>query len=102
MVGEVAEHTFIFDEEGTCKLTWKFSIVEINGEKIIDKVQIEEREIAEGCAGHPQTLSILLQSRAINSINIEDLEEVHCKKWMSCGQVLAQCLNKIVEDGQPA
>jgi hypothetical protein len=100
MIGEVAEHTFIFDEEGTCKLTWKFSIVDIDGEKIIDNVQIEEREIAEGCAGHPQTLSILLKSRSINSINIDELEKVYCNQWISCGQILAQCLKKINEDSQ--
>ena len=100
MVGEVAEHTFIFDEEGTCKLTWKFSIVDIDGEKIIDKVQIEEREVSEGCSGHPQTLAVLLKSRSISSINIDELEKIYCKNWTSCGQILAQCLNKIIDDGQ--
>lgn len=100
MKGEASEHTFIFEDEGTCKLTWKFTIVEIEGEKIIDNLQIEERERSEGCIGQPRTLSVLLRGRSINSINTNDLEEVYCKKWVSCGQILAKCLDKINDDSK--
>ena len=76
MADEIVEHIFVFEDEGTCKLTWKFSISENDGDKIIEDLQIEERELAEGCLGHPQTLAILLKGRSINSINIKELEEV--------------------------
>jgi hypothetical protein len=100
MTGEAAEHTFIFDEEGTCKLSWKFTIVDIEGEKIIDNLLIEEREQSEGCLGHSRTLSVLLRGRSVNSINTDELDEVYCNKWTSCGQILARCLGKIKEDGK--
>ncbi len=95
MTGEATEHTFIFEDEGTCKLTWKFTIIEIDEEKIIDNLQIEERENSEGCLGQPRTLAVLLRGRSINSINTDELDDVYCNKWTSCGQILAQCLNKI-------
>ena len=100
MANETVEHIFVFEDEGTCKLTWKFSVSEINGEKVIEDLQIEERERGEGCTGHPQTLSILLKGQSTNSINIKELEETYCKKWISCGQILAKCLKKIEENGQ--
>lgn len=100
MANEPVEHTFIFEDEGTCKLTWRFYISEKNGDKVIEDLQIEEREQVEGCMGHPQTLSILLKGRSTNSINIKELEETYCKKWISCGQILAKCLKKINENGQ--
>jgi len=100
MANETVQHSFIFEDEGTCKLTWNFSIIEKDGDKIIEDLKIEERERSEGCLGHPQTISILLKGRSINSINIKELEDSYCKKWVSCGQILGKCLEKINKNGQ--
>jgi len=100
MANETVEHTFVFEDEGTCKQTWRFSISEKDGDKVIEDLQIDEREIEEGCMGHPKTLSILLKGRSTKSIDLKELEGTYCKKWVSCGQILGKCLEKINKNDQ--
>ena len=92
------KYEFISSDLDHCKLKWNFTIRKENNELLIDDLIIEEREKAIGCFGHPKTITALVKGRTISSIDLNSLQEVECKKEISCGSFLADCLRKIIKD----
>lgn len=92
---KIKTYQFAADEKLHCKSQWTFDILKTDQHLILDNLQIKERDSGKGCAGHPQTIEILLKGREINTIDISALMKTDCNMGVSCGQFLADCLEKI-------
>lgn len=89
---------FEFDGCGTCKVHWKFTLSDGQDGVLIEDLEIiggrnDGKEL--GCLGHPQTIVALICGLPISSIDIVALKEAGCSRSLSCGQVLARCLEQL-------
>lgn len=86
---------FEFDvsNEDTCMKKWCFEIEEEGEKEIIKNLNIEFK--LRGCKGHPKTISALVKSRPLNTINTDLLAETTCARGKSCGMILGECVSQI-------
>ena len=80
-------------KEDTCTSDWAFHINEVDGEKVIEKIVIEEP--TTGCFGHYKTIMALVRNMKVNEFDIELLKDTPCKRRTSCGQLLSNCIEDI-------
>jgi len=98
MADETITREVSFEAEDTCKQTWRFSLTHGAEGWIVEDLQIEDREQAVGCGGHPKTITALVKGRSVKSIDVDALAEAACGRRMACGQALARCLRQIAEE----
>lgn len=88
------EKEFDKSNEDTCKSKWVFNLKDVNGNTIIESVEIEKNK--KGCPGHPKTISALLNNKPLKGIDTKLLSETKCGyREKSCGMILAECINEI-------
>ena len=79
----------------TCMDGWVFHLRKGGGSLIIEQLEIEKA--AQGCPGHPKTISALVKNRSLDSLDLDDLEQADCHRSISCGQMLAKCITNVKE-----
>ncbi len=102
MQTETFTRTYSFDCEKTCKSEWVFTLSASDSDgPVIEDLQIKphinDAGNQMGCQGHPKTIMILLKGLPVSSINVEALTQAGCAREVACGQVLAQCLQDLLE-----
>lgn len=85
--------------EDTCKREWVFTLSETEAGLVIEDIKItphyQNSGQPRGCQGHPKTIVALLKQRTLDSIDIDELSKSTCVLEFSCGQALAECLEKL-------
>ncbi len=95
--GDHWEQVFEWETEDTCKQRWTFKLYKDGDKTVISSIKIDEREKRQGCQGHPQMLQTLIRGVELESLDIDALNQVSCKRDKSCGQILALCLKALRE-----
>jgi hypothetical protein len=90
--------TYTFVDQDACKFAWTFVLKPNPQGWLIADLQVAERDKPRGCSGHLQTITALLKSRLLNTINHPALAGAACGRSLSCGQALAYYLASLTEE----
>jgi hypothetical protein len=90
--------TFTFEPDETCKQEWIFTLEDGPEGVVVGDLDVREIGDRQGCSGHPATIVALVRGRTLGSIDVDALSEAACGRDLACGQALAMCLRKLVEE----
>ena len=84
---------FDLSDSDTCHDKWIFNLSKEGNKINIHSVNIIQTE--KGCQGHPKTIQALVKDIPLDNLDLQALSLTECKKEISCGMVLARCIESI-------